>query len=405
MKACALLAAGALTLSAQTTLSVREAVTEALAAHPMLAAGTARISASQGLLEQAGLRPNPRLFLQTENLRAHGTPGFRFAADADTFAYVSQLFETSGKRSRRMEAASAAVRRSALERELLSRQIANRVKLAYWNAVSSRKLYELLRENLGTFRQIVEYHEIRVREGAMAEADLLRVRLESERLEIAMSGAALDAERARIQLFQEMGRTQFPSVEFTDDLESIESEAAPAELPRALENRTEMKLARTALKQAQANLRLQQAASKPDLDFLAGYKRTAGFNTMVGGVQINLPVADRNQGNIAAATSETRAAEATLAATEAIVRAEVQAAWREYELRRRQVRETLPALRDHATESSRIALAAYREGGTDLLRLLDAERVRTETQLLYYRTLAEYQQSRVMLETAMGVEP
>jgi outer membrane protein TolC len=58
-----------------------------------------------------------------------------------------------------------------------------------------------------------------------------------------------------------------------------------------------------------------------------------------------------------------------------------------------------------AAESARISRAAYREGGWDLLRLLDAERLRIETQSLYYQALAEYRQSIAELETAMGVEP
>ena len=62
-------------------------------------------------------------------------------------------------------------------------------------------------------------------------------------------------------------------------------------------------------------------------------------------------------------------------------------------------------MREQADETSRIALGAYREGGADLLRLLDAERVRIDIELLYLRTLAEYRQSMVALEAAMGVEP
>jgi hypothetical protein len=39
----------------------------------------------------------------------------------------------------------------------------------------------------------------------------------------------------------------------------------------------------------------------PDPEFLAGYKRTGGFDTVIVGVQINLPFRNRNQGSIAAA--------------------------------------------------------------------------------------------------------
>ena len=50
----------------------------------------------------------------------------------------------------------------------------------------------------------------------------------------------------------------------------------------------------------------------------------------------------------------------------------------------------------------KIADAAYREGGTDILRLLDAEHTRIETELAYIRTLTELQQSAVAVATAQG---
>jgi cobalt-zinc-cadmium efflux system outer membrane protein len=390
---------------AQPALSLREAVSDALANHPLLAASAEQAAAAEGLRVQAGLRPNPRLVVQTENLRAHGSPGFRYGSDADTFAYLSQVFETAGKRGHRVEVASANLRKAQLDRELLSRRIANRVRAAYWSAAAAERSAALLLENIGTFRQILHYHEVRVREGAMAEADLLRVRLESERLEISAGTVALEADRARIHLFREMGKPEFPEVRFSEPVEPSEADLPRVDVARALENRTEMKIARAALEQALAGVRLQHAAARPDLDVLFGYKRSQGFHTVLGGVQINLPVSDRNQGNIVAAEREIKVAEANLAATEALVRAEVQAARREFEIRRRMVLTALPNLNDHAQESSKISLAAYREGGADLLRLLDSERVRIETHLLHMRTLAEYQQSRVALETALGVEP
>ncbi|MBI4875121.1 MAG: TolC family protein, partial [Acidobacteria bacterium] len=183
----------AASLAAETALSLKEALTQALSSHPALEAGAGRVAASEGRRAQAALRPNPRVAFQTENLRAHGTPPFSFRQDADTFAYLMQPFETAGKRGRRVDIADLGVRRAQLERDLLRREIASRVKAAYWHAAGAGKIQSLLRENAGNFQQIVDYHEIRVREGAMAEADLLRVRLESDRLAIAANTAALEA--------------------------------------------------------------------------------------------------------------------------------------------------------------------------------------------------------------------
>ena len=63
---------------------------------------------------------------------------------------------------------------------------------------------------------MVQFHRDRVREGAAPEVDLLRVQVEHDRLAASARTAALDAERARIALFREMGKIEFPPVEFAD---------------------------------------------------------------------------------------------------------------------------------------------------------------------------------------------
>ena len=391
--------------SAQPGLSLRAAVDRALATHPALAVFEHRVAASEGARVQAGLAPSPKLVLQSENTRPYGDrTGFVFWRDTDDFAYLQNTFETAGKRQRRVDLASTGVRRAELERELTQRQVAFRVAQAYWTAAGAQRSHELLVESSRTMASVVEYHETRVKEGAMAEADLIRVRLEARRLAIAGNRALLDAQRARIHLFREMGQTQFLETRMTDPLEAAAPDVNGDEA-RALERRTEMKLARLGIEHARAMLRLQEANAKPNLDVLFGYKRTAGLDTMLGGVQMDLPFRNRNQGSVTQASVEIRVAESNLAATEAMVRAEVQAARADYELRRKQTGELLEPLLQQAAETYRIAEAAYREGGTDLLRLLDAQRVRIEAQVAHVRALEELQQSRVALQSAVGELP
>jgi outer membrane protein TolC len=59
---------------------------------------------------------------------------------------------------------------------------------------------------------------------------------------------------------------------------------------------------------------------------------------------------------------------------------------------------------NQAEESFRISLAAYQEGGTDLLRLLDAQRARNEIRLLQTQAEMAYQVSQLELEAAVGQE-
>jgi len=390
-------------LLAQNSLTLEEAVSRALASHPELEAGRQRVSVLEGARQQAGMRPNPRFTFQQENIRS--APGnLSYWSWTDTFAFVSQTIETGKKRQRRVDSASTDVERAELEKELAAVNISGRVRQAYWAAAGAKRIHELFMEAAEHFLLTVQYHEIRVREGAMAEGDLLRIRLESERLNLTRNVAFLEAERARIYLFQQMGQAEIPESVMFDPLDAPAEEKMTIDTRMALEQRAEMKIGRLAVRQSDARLNLAKANKNPDVSALAGYKRTAGYNSLMAGVTLDLPLFDRNQGEIAAATSQIAASRAELATTAAVVRAEVEAARKDYEIRRMQILETLQPMREHAEESSVIAEAAYREGGSDLLRLLDAEKMRIEVETLYYRALAEYRQSLAGLRTAMGMK-
>jgi outer membrane protein, heavy metal efflux system len=385
-------------------LSLREAVDSALRSHPLLTASQERIDAAAGFKLQAGFRPNPRFIFQQENWRVdRSTPLFKPGRDLDTFLYVQQLFETGSKRARRVDLSAQEQRRAELARELIAREIAGRVKDSYWAATGAQRIADLVEESVKNYDRIVEYHTIRVREGVMAEADLLKVQLERDRVAAAANAAQLDAQRSRIALFRDMGLGDYPAGKLTDPVDGGQPlEPDPA---TAVVNRTEVKLAQQNIEIARANSRLQTAYAKPDFEALFGYKRTNGFDTMLGGVQIPIPYFNRNQGNIAAADSGVRAADAELSAIKALVAAEVRAAGADAALKRKQITGLLPEILRKANESARIAEAAYREGGTELLRLLDAERVKIEANVQYVQTLAEYRRALAALETAMGVNP
>lgn len=391
-------------LYAQARLTLADAVSQALTSHPQLTAAAARVSAAEGLRRQAGLAPNPRLILQSENTRFPGSPPFAIPEDHDSYAYLAQTIETGGKRSGRVALATENIRRGEFDLQLERRQIASRVSAAYWSAAGAVEYRDLLQDAVTSFDRTVQLHRDRVREGAAPEVDLLRIEVERDRLITLARSAAQDAERDRITLFREMGKIDFPPITFAEDLERTQTVAALA-LDQVLEQRVEMKLARESVEQARANLRLQQSNAKPDPDVHLGYKRTAGTDTLYAAVQIPLPVRNRNQGQIEAAAAEVKVAESSVAATEALIRSEVESARRDYEARRKLLEDTLRPMRDHADEVYRIVDAAYQEAGTDLLRLLDAERTQIDTESIYVHALSEFQESVVALETAQGNLP
>jgi cobalt-zinc-cadmium efflux system outer membrane protein len=171
-----------------------------------------------------------------------------------------------------------------------------------------------------------------------------------------------------------------------------------------LAHRAEILLGRAHLERARAAVDLQRSLARPDVTPYLGYKRTNLFHTLVGGFSIPLPVRNKNTGAIEEALAEVRRQEAVARAAEARVRAEVAAAVEAVRRRSEMLRSMETGMLERASETSQIALAAYQEGGAELLDVLDAQRAQNEIGLIYSRTLFDYQLSWVELETAAGTQ-
>ncbi len=356
-----------------------------------------------GKLQQAGVRPNPLLIYQSEDFRTWGTPGHRFWQDADHFFYLQQTFETASKRARRQDLALANQHRAETELTLQKQVIATKVRAAYWDAVGARQRELMYQAAIAGFDEITEFHRNQVREGAMAEADLLRVQLEEQKLLLLANGATIDTQRQLIRLQREMGRGEISLITLDTPIETGVRGVEQMTVFSALEQRAEALLAKQIIQVAGAQVGLEQALAKPNFDGVGGYKRSKNYDTILWGFQVPLPFFNRNEGNIASATAEDRLARNALVATEALIKTEYEGALRELELRKTQLVQMVEPLRGRARETATIARSAYRLGGADLLRLLDAQRQVFETEQLYLDALIALRQAEANLQSVTGV--
>jgi cobalt-zinc-cadmium efflux system outer membrane protein len=382
-------------------LSLRDAVASALSKRPELQAATQNEESSVQLRRQAGFIPNPRLFYQSENLR----PDMNFTQNVDTYAYVIEALEVSGRRGARIATANSAVNRSQLTLEQKKRSIELRVAQTYWDALRLQYLQLLAEQSVGYYREILDYNEKRFNEGKLAAVDLLRVRLEEARAEANTESSRLAEAEAKQQLAREMGLVAAENWRLSEPFELLDEPKNPGSGDSPQNERIEVKLAQQAIDAARANLMMQKAQGRPDIDALVGYKRTAGLNTMVAGFQMNLPVFDRNQGATDAAQFDVEAGRSALTAIQQQSASDLALARMSYEMWRRQVTDRYRPLLDQAVDIANISRAGYREGGIDLLRLLDAEKLRVDTQSAWVEALGNYHQSVVSLEYAEGLEP
>lgn len=404
---CALLGLVAIPAPAQaadarSSLSLHAAIQQSQTS-PQARTGQDQVDAVRGLVVQAGLRPNPRLYLQSEDLRPWGD-SFDFPNTTEDYAYIGQLFELGGKRSRRFDLAKANVRQAEANQVLLNQQIAGRVAAAYWTAVTSIGIESLLEQDLHAVDEIVRYNKERVDAGAMRGIDLIRVQIERDRLLLLLEAARREAVLSRIELFRQMGRTPDPRISLSDSLDSI----APLQMESlavVLAARADVAAAREAVTAAEADVRLQHALGVPDLDLLGGYKRNSGYNTAYTSLQVPLPFRNRNQGEVARAEASVRLAKDRLQQLELTVGADVAAAQEAYTRQQAVVRDILPDMRARAKQNLAIMDDAYRTGGVDLLRYLDAERTAFDVEVTALRTLAEFQQAGLRLQLAYGVQP
>jgi outer membrane protein TolC len=323
---------------------------------------------------------------------------------------VVQPLDVLGKRARRIDAAAQGVARTQAEYDLAKLRTVRDVKLAYWAARGAEQSRDLLRDTMMNFQQIVDYNNARLKVGTIAEQDVLRVQLEGERLAITANIAALRAARAEAELLRQIGDGSLTAVALMEPLD-VAPNVTVASADAVLAQRPEMKIARASLEEAQARARLQDVLARPDLTLTYGYKRTqlpdttTVANTAIAAVAVKLPLFDRNEGNRAAASAESRRQDALLESTRLDVLADYRAASQEYAQRRTEVVGTLQPMREHAANLSSIAQAVYVQTGGDLLRLIDAQRSRLDAELTWVQGMVDYQQSIANLEAAEGVAP
>jgi len=389
-------------------LDLRQAVELALKQHPTLAVAEAQVEAIEGTRQQSATRPNPSFVFQTEGWRFWDQPTFDAWDDLDIFAYVVQPIERGGERQKRIELADQDATIAEIEQRAARWRIQQNVKRAYWRALLSQKELELRTGNREFSREITDFHQKRVAEGAMPESALIRVQIEEDRLRLAEENVAVEVDQSKLRLLQAMGWSdQSASFELVEQpIPDVPGggDSLPQLLERARQTRPEVLLAQSKVERARRRESLAQAEGKQSWDLVFGYKRTAGYNTLLGGVSIPLPLFDKNAGNVLYFRTDVQRAEALLREQVVMVDGEVNLAMATLRRRFAILRGMEEGMLDRADESWEIARAAYQEGAIDLLRLLDAQRSSNEVHLLQNRTQIEFQLDLVQLENAVGQE-
>ena len=355
-------------------LTLAIALQRAADQNPSLAAQRYGERAAEGLIEQAGTRPNPTLEVGLENVLGTGrTQGVR---TLETTVQASQTFERGGKREKRVALASR-------ERDLAAKEFAVRrtetlaaTATAYVAAVAAQQRLVLAAEPLRLARDTLSSIDARVNVGAAS-------RVESARARAAVAGAQAEFARAEATVASARAALAATWGGASDEISSVigalrvpDALPSPDAFRARLATHSRLDLQAAIIASRRAALTLEQAQTTQDVTASGGVRflREGTDAAFVAGVSVPLPVRNKNQGNIRAARETLSGAEQTAGAIEAELRAAFSAAWRDLAV----AHAAALALRREALPPTEEAYAgvrrAYEVGQLPLLDVLDAQR-------------------------------
>ena len=395
----------AVTAQPTTPLTLERAVDRFLQRNLAVEAARHRVDVARAEQLVARARPNPTLTLSAENLPYSGpTPASELYEIGTTYSHPIEL---GGKRERRLNVADATV--AVAEAELadtLQRRLLD-LKRAFYEVLLARHAVEHATDNRRALDGLVTLNETRLRGGAIAEGEVIKARVERGKADTALAHARLELQQAGIKLLDILGESDFVAAGMVDG----ELGPAPGVVPdlgslrtTALQRRPAIVAAEQSSALATRRIALEKSRRTPDVSPFVGLRRVGENNTVLFGISIPLPIIDRNEGGIARARADARAAQTGLALQRNRALADVEAAYRAWENARQRAAAFDQGLLRQADEAQSIARAAYQEGAIELLPYLEAQRTRAEVQQQYLRALFDARVSVLQLEHAVGGE-
>ncbi len=321
----------------------------ALANHPMIPEAAAGVHAAAGMAKQAGLYPNPSVGYSGEQIRGGqqrgGEQGF----------YVSQNIVLGGKLGASRRVAERVRQEAESKADVRRQSLLNSVRMSYYDALAAQRLVEVRRSLSGLAKDAVATANQLGNVGQADRPDILQAEVEAEQADLALASAEQSADAAWRSLAISVGKPELPFSQLAGEFEKFPRLDRDKSWQTVVEQSPALKLARREVERAQASLAVAKKVSIPDLTVTAGLQQNfepltaspgaiglQGFATI--GVQ--LPVFNRNQGNVEAARAEIEGAQQQAAREQLELRRKFTQMFRDYaistEVAERYGRDMLP---------------------------------------------------------------
>ncbi len=379
-----------------------EAVSVALTLNTDLQAARATLGESESLLIKANMLPNPEVGVGVLPGFA-GTPGF--VVDA---AVLFELLRP-GERSARVGVALA--RGDATRAEILAAEyrLATDVRRQLFAVLVAGHVAALFDEETALRERAVEFVRRRRAIGEANDLEVSAAELEMAELKRDRRLAVVALQSARIELNRVMGLPPGYEVRLTDSGKPLTvmlfDDPSDAQLQERLSaGRLDLRAMEAMYRIAEEDLRLAVSKQYPKISIGPSYQHEGVSQNYIGvGVAIELPIFDRNQGEIAekdAARERVRAEYVALlhrlTAEAFAARAKARAARLEIH---NQEDEVLPLLR----RSEELYRGAFEARELNVLDWIAAQQRGLRTRRAYLESLVSYRQAMLDLDAATGL--
>lgn len=412
---CGLLVGAALLCAgisiAQTQGPVRITLDEAIQLalqhnHTLLAARTT-IQQSQAEEITANLRPDPVLMGDAQFLPFFQPDNFNSSYldnNAQFDLGISYLFERGKKRQHRLEAArdqTAVTRSTVADNE---RTITFQTASQFITVQLAESTLALAQEDLKSFQNTLDISEARYKAGDISEDDYLKIKLQMLQFQTDVSQAELAKAQGLSDLRQLLGyESVSPDYDVSGDFDYVPINGNLEDFQsKALQTRPDLRAAQQGITAAQSQYALQKAIGKRDFTGQINYTHVGDVNTASLFGSIQLPIFDRNQGEIARAGYAITQAQEQQRATQGQVMTDVRDAYEGLRSNDTIVGIFRSGYLNEAQQDRDISEYAYKRGAASLLDFLDAERSYRATQLAYRQALASYLTALEQLREAVG---
>ncbi|AMN78763.1 TolC family protein [Pseudomonas azotoformans] len=377
------------------TLTLDSALQTAFANNPELAAAQWDIDIAQGGRQQAGLIPNPVASWDVEDTRRDSRT---------TSIKISQALELGGKRGARIDVASRAQDAAALTLEQRRNTLRAEVIDNYYGALRAQERLDLAQRSMTVAERGLVVANGRVTAGKASP-------VEATRAQVQLSEIRLELDRAQIGLTDAYRRLAASTGSAAPNFQAVATQnpstptvPSATQLLARLEQTTELRLAELSIQQNEASVGLEKAQRIPDLDVSIGSQYDASVRERVNlvGVSMPIPLFNRNQGNVLAATRRADQARDLRNATELRLRTETRQALDLWQSANTEVRafnqQILPAAQSAVDSATR----GFEMGKFSFLDVLDAQRTLIAARTQYLNATAQATDAWVRIERIYG---